>query len=158
MRRISSGGTFFYKRIFPALWFGIIVVFVTVVTATGKALERPDLFVAPAIMALFGYLMMRTLLFDLVDEVLDGGSYLLVRNRGEEERIALADVINVSATHLVNPPRISLRLSAPGRFGKEVVFSPVKGAFVNPFRKNPIAEELIVRVDRARRGDPQAAR
>jgi hypothetical protein len=52
----------------------------------------------------------------------------------------------------MNPPRITLKLARPGRFGDEVVFLPQKPFSFNVFAKNPIAEDLILRVDAARRG------
>jgi hypothetical protein len=58
--------------------------------------------------------------------------------------------MNVNASTYVNPPRITLRLVTPGRFGNEIAFSPIAGFRLNPFAKNKIAEDLIVRVDRAR--------
>jgi hypothetical protein len=64
-----------------------------------------------------------------------------VRFGPDEERIPLTDVINVGYTQFVNPPRITLTLRQPGRFGREVSFSP-------PRR---FATELIERVEAARR-------
>jgi len=52
---------------------------------------------------------------------------------------------------LMNPPRVTLRLVKAGRFGSEVTFTPPMRFRFNPFAKPPIVEELIVRVDRARR-------
>jgi hypothetical protein len=54
----------------------------------------------------------------------------------------------VSHATFTNPPRITLTLRYPCRFGKDMTFSPL--ARLNPFSKNPIAEELIERVDAAR--------
>jgi len=96
---------------------------------------------------------MRKLVWDLVDEVYDGGDYLLVRNGGKEDRVALSNIMNVSASTMTNPPRVTLRLSTPGRFGDEIVFSPIKPITLNLFARNKIADDLIVRVDRARRGE-----
>ena len=58
----------------------------------------------------FGYFIMKKLVFDLVDEVWDDGDALVVKNRGQEERIALADIKNVSYSPFVNPPRVTLSL------------------------------------------------
>jgi hypothetical protein len=51
---------------------------------------------------------------------------------------------------MVNPSRITLRLAERGRFGDEIVFSPVRTMTFNPFAKSAVAEDLIVRVDKAR--------
>jgi hypothetical protein len=65
----------------------------------------------------------------------------------------LADIVNVSSTVAVNPPRITLRLkgaSAQSGLGTEIVFSPARSLTLNPFAKVLIAEELISRVEEAR--------
>jgi len=72
-----------------------------------------------------------------------------VRFAAEEERIALADIINVGYTQFVNPPRITLTLRQPGRFGREVSFSPQR-RFLSPFRRSPLIAELIERTHAAR--------
>ena len=150
LKKISSGMTFFNKKVFPAIWFGFIALFVVMTVAGGAAKDDLMFLVGPIIMAVFGLIVMKNLVWDLVDEVYDCGDVLLIRNRGEEERVALSNVMNVSSSTFSNPPRVTLRLVNPGRFGSEVVFSPIAGFRVNPFAKNAIAEDLIVRVDRAR--------
>ncbi len=62
----------------------------------------------------------------------------------------LTDIINVGYTQFVNPPRITLTLRQPGRFGREVSFSPPQ-SFLAPFARNKLASELIERVEAARR-------
>lgn len=106
--------------------------------------------IMPCLMGVFGFFLMKKLVGDLVDEVYDAGDFLLIKNRGEEERVPLSNIINVSASAFVNPPRVSLRLRHSGKFGAEVTFSPAVGLRLLPFTKIPIVEDLIVRVDRAR--------
>jgi hypothetical protein len=101
-------------------------------------------------MAVFGHFLMKKLVWDLVDEVYDCGDFLLVKNRDDEERIALSNIMNVNASTYINPPRITLRLVNPSKFGSEVAFSPITGFKLNPFAKNAVAEDLIVRVYQAR--------
>jgi hypothetical protein len=151
MTRISSRSTAFFKRGFPVLWFGFIAVQVVLFIATGAAEKAPPAFLAPILLTVVGVVVMKAFLWDLVDEVYDGGDHLLVRNGGQEEAIPLGNIMNVSATMFVNPPRISLRLATPSRFGDEVVFSPAVGVRLNPFKRLPLIDDLIVRVDRARR-------
>jgi hypothetical protein len=152
-----SGPTFFLKRVFPAVWFGFLAVFVAIAIANA-VLEGPEpahlfLLAVPLMLAAFGYALMRQIIWDLADEVFDHGDHLVVRARGAESRIELADVMNVSYTPM-NPPRITLRLRTPGRFGRDVPFtpipSPLRTRIFRPFATNPIAEDLMVRVDRAR--------
>ncbi len=151
-RRISSRQTFFVKRVFPVLWFGMVVLSLAAGLAgarAGKAVPAP-VFIVPLVLFVVGYAVMRRLVHDLADEVFDEGDALRVRFGSDEERIALADIINVGYTQFVNPPRITLTLRQPGRFGREVSFSPPQSFFA-PFVRNRLASELIERVEAARR-------
>jgi hypothetical protein len=151
--RISSRNTFFVKRLFPVLWFGLIALGLTaalLALRSGRTVP-PPVFIVPLLLLVIGYALMRTLLFDLADEVIDEGDALRVRFGSEEERIALADIINVSYAGLTNPPRATLTLRHAGRFGKEIAFSPKKRFFSVISNRSPLVSELIERVDAARR-------
>ena len=154
MKRISSTRTMFHKRVFPVIWFGFLGLFVALTLTMGSVRGGAVMFAAtPCAMAVFGFFLMKRLVWDLVDEVHDGGDFLVVRNRGRETRVPLADIMNVSSTMGMNPPRITLRLtggSARGPLGPEFAFSPEKPFTFNPFARIPVAEDLIERVDRAR--------
>jgi len=93
---------------------------------------------------------MKKLVWDLVDEVYDCGDSLLIRNGDEQVSIPFSEIINVSATLLVNPPRVTIMLANPGKFGEEISFSPIKKFTLNPFARNHLVDDLIIRVDRAR--------
>src|SRR4051794_6103833 len=134
MRRISSRTTFFYKRVFPVIWFGFLALFI-VFGVLWSATPSPILLIMPAIMMIIGYIIMRRIVFDLVDEVWDAGDTLIVRNRGREERVSLTDIMNVGYAPLMNPPRVTLSLRRPSVFGNQITFSaPVR--FV-PFSTSP---------------------
>ena len=150
MTKISSGYTAFMKKGFPVFWFGFIALFVAIALSRSGVRADPMLLIAPCALAVFGYFIFKKLVFDLVDEVYDCGDYLLIRNGGEEDHLALSNVMNVNSSTYTNPPRITLRLVNPGKFGSEVAFSPVRKFTLNPFKPNPVAEDLIVRVDKAR--------
>ena len=151
-RRISSRNTFFLKRVFPLLWFGMVALSVAAAVAGARAAHAlpAAVFIVPLLLLVIGYAIMRKLIFDLADEVFDEGDALRVRFGPDEERIALTDVINVGYTQFVNPPRITLTLRQPGRFGREVSFSPPR-RFFSPFLRNTLIDELIERVEAARR-------
>jgi hypothetical protein len=107
--------------------------------------------VTPVVVGVIIYVVLRRLVFDLADEVVDEGDALRVRFGAEEERIPLAEIINVSYAGITNPPRVTLTLRTAGRFGREVTFSPQQ-SFLSPLlRPNPLINELIERVDAARR-------
>jgi hypothetical protein len=143
--RISSRNTFFMKRVFPLLWFGLIAVFVIIALTASDHAKRGTpaavFLVVPVIMVIVGYAVMRRLVFDLADEVYDEGDALRVRFGADEERIRLD-----------NTPRVTLTLRSAGRFGREVSFSPPQ-TFLGPLLRggNPIVTDLIERVDAARR-------
>jgi hypothetical protein len=150
VKRISSRRTIYYKRVFPALWFGVLALSVVALIATRAFDKSPLLLAIPCVVALGGYVFMKKLAWDLADEVYDCGAYLLVRAPGGEEQVPLSNIMNVSASTLVNPPRVTLRLAHPSRLGAEIAFSPLAPFSLNPFAKNAVAEDLMARVDAAR--------
>jgi hypothetical protein len=98
-------------------------------------------------MMVFGYFVMKKLIFDLVDNVMDLDDTLLVKNGNQEDRIALSDIVNVNYSPVVNPPRVVLSLRKPSKFGAQIAFcAPVR--FV-PFAPSPVIDALIARVDAA---------
>ncbi len=162
MRRLSSTSTGFYKRVFPVLWFGFISLFFVLSlwarfhpeSVRGRPPE-PMFLLMPLLMATIGYFVFRRLIFDLVDEVWLDGDWLVVSNRGEKRRVALGDVMNVNATTTTNPRRITLMLRTESRFGSSLSFIPASPrGLMSLFKPDPIATELIKRVDAIR----QAAR
>jgi hypothetical protein len=147
MQRISSRMTFFYKRVFPFVMFGFFLLPIAVPLAKDGVLPLPFI-IFPIGMIGFGYLILRKLVFDLVDEVWDAGEALIVRNKNQEDRIPLSVIMNVDYSPMVNPPRVTLTLRTPSIFGDTVTFmAPVR--FV-PFARSPIVDDLIRRIDAAR--------
>jgi hypothetical protein len=123
MRRISSNMTFFYKRVFPAIWFGFLALFIATGLASG-ARSGPFIpsIIVPAAMMVFGYFIMKKLVFSLVDEVSDTGDALLIKNKDQVERVPLSEIINVSYSQFMNPPQVTLTLRRPSLFGTKVTF------------------------------------
>jgi hypothetical protein len=85
---------------------------------------------------------------------LDAGDALVIKFGHDEERVALSDINNVSYSPLVNPPRVTLSLRNPSRFGDQITFCAP--ATFRPFSASPIIDELIKRIDAARGGGPAA--
>ena len=105
MNRISSRSTFVTKRVFPTVWFGFLVLmFLGSLTGvlSGRTVPAP-LLIVPLVMAAFGYFLMKNLVFDLVDEVWDAGSELVVKNKGRETHVVLSDIVNVSYSVATSP-------------------------------------------------------
>ena len=152
MKKISSGSTYFYKRIFPVIWFMMAAIFVAIillVPGAGRSMPFPAL-VAPVVVAVIGFVIMKKFVFDLMDEVWDAGDVLVVKLKDQEDRIPLAEIMNISYSGFSNPRRATLTLRHPGLFGREITFCPVAKA--NFSGKNPVIDDLIERVDRARGG------
>lgn len=152
MIQISSKGTFLYKRLFPIFWYGFLTLFIAIPAfvgfSTGKFQPLP-FFIFPLAMMVFGYFIMKKLIFDLVDNVVDLGDTLLVKNGNQEDRIALSDIVNVNYSPLINPPRVILSLRQPSKFGAQIAFcAPIR---LLPLASSPVIEALITRVDAARR-------
>lgn len=153
MKKISSQLTFFHKKVFPCVWFGFLAFFLILngssLFINNKGAPIPFLLI-PLGLGLFGYLLLKNLIFDLMDEVYDGGDYLLVKKGDEEVRIQLTNIININYSVMSNPRRITLSLRDECIFGKEVSFLPISSLTLSPFKKSAISEDLIKRVDEKR--------
>jgi hypothetical protein len=150
---ISSGQTFFIKRIFPVVWLGFVLLVSSSVIGAMIHHQKsinPAFFVWMLLMSVIPFVFFRKLLWNLADEVRDGGTFLVVRKGSVEDRVQLANVVNVNMSQFTNPKRLTLRLRTPGKFGDEIAFVPKSPVFqFNAFARNAIAESLIQRVDRA---------
>lgn len=156
LRRISSRKTFFYKRVFPVVWFTLLILFVIIIVlGTAKSSQKyPTLLVIfhPLAMMGIGYLIMRKFIFDLMDEVYDAGDRLIVRYRNQGAYIPLVNIMNVNYTQMMSPVRITLTLRQSCIFGKTIVFCPITaGADYKSFGfTNALANELIERLETIR--------
>jgi hypothetical protein len=147
MRRIS-GSTFYFKKFFPALWFGGLAFFAYTGLASVGMGEGLLFLGFPILMAVLGYFIFRTFVWDLADEVFDAGDELIFRKGNKEQRVKLKDIVNVGYSQIGSPERIVISAGYEGPIGKELVFNPPLRLF--GFTKNPIVTDLIERVDRAR--------
>ena len=150
MPLMSSKMTFFYKRVFPIIWFGFLAAFFVIALVNGRTdpvSHLPNLII-PAVMTIIGYRFMKKMAFNLVDEVFDVGDALLVKNGSQQEQIPLADITNISYAQMMNPPQVTLSLRQPTSFGDKVTFcAPTR---LIPFATSPVIDDLIKRVDAAR--------
>jgi len=156
MHVLSSSLTFFYKRVFPAIWFGFIGLFFF--GALAGALKDGSGFgflLFPLGMAAFGFLIMKIFVWGLVDEVWDDNDSLVVKNKGLEVRIDLLNIININQTSFTNPPSVSLTLREPCEFGRIIKFSPPWRLF--GFTEHPAVTELVQRIDNKRQMAEQGA-
>jgi hypothetical protein len=157
-RLISSPRTRYFKHTLPKLYFGFAAFFLLIsliLLASTRDSRAGPFVILPIILGAFGYYIFKRFVFDLADEVYDEGDALVVKNQGREERIPLANIINVTDSVATNPPRITLTLRSPGSFGRDVTFSPPRHGFFAGARRNPIALELIDRIDAVRHVYPK---
>ncbi len=143
--------TFYYKRVFPFVMLGFVLLFIALPMRAGAVPPLPFVLLPLAVIAVI-FFVWKKLIYDLVDEAWDAGDALVIRNGNEEDRIPLSAIVNVNYSPMVNPPRVTLTLRTPSVFGDTVTFcAPVR--FV-PFASSPIVADLIRRVDAARRRAP----
>src|SRR5207244_9976745 len=114
MRRISSRTTCLSKRVFPIFWFSFLAIFFVMVLSMAGRSDGPPLavLIVPVVMAIFGYIIMKKMVFDLVDEVWDAGDELVVKDKGAEEHIPLSDIMNISYSMFTNPQRVTLMFAS----------------------------------------------
>lgn len=152
--KLSADQTGRKKILFPAIYFAsLIPITLTYLRHSDGKPILPGLLLLLG-MALFGIFAMKQFLWDLADDVYDQGDALLVTRRGVSESVALSNVRDVTYANM-RPPRLTLHLRTPGRFGARVSFSPAAKRSRNPFAKHPLMEQLAVRAWRARTADAQ---
>jgi len=155
MRRLSSRRAFYEKRIIPFTWFGVpLLIFAAPFIQTGYV---PPLsfflgfYLIPTVVVVVvlpvGYFVMRKTVLNVVDEVLDAGDALVVKNGNQEERIALSDIVNVSYSPHMGVQRAILLLRRPSIFGTRIHFAPPTRFL---FFASPIVDELIKKIDTQR--------
>jgi hypothetical protein len=134
--------TFFHKRLFPLAWFGGVAIFAAI-GIVEIARNQAPLFVVfvPIGMLLFGFFLMKRLVFDLLDEVYLDNDHIVIRNGGAEDRFRVQNILNVDCSVMTSPERITLTLHEPCGFGSEITFSPPTRLW--PFGRHPLAKELI---------------
>jgi hypothetical protein len=106
-------------------------------------------------MLLVGVYTIKTHVFDLVDEVLDDGSALTVKNRHREDRIELSNIKNVSYSPNWHPPWVTLSLRKPSVFGDRISFCAPMRFLPFPFATSSVIIDLIDRIEAAQRSDPK---
>lgn len=145
MRKISSSMTVWHKRLFPAIWFGMFALYF-LFALQHRPLQPVALAIGPAMM-LFGFLVMRTYVWDLADEVLDYGDRLVIRKGALRQTLPLREVAQLQITRNTNPIRLTLTPAAPGVLGDKIVFVPLFAyASWVPFIRHPLGKELEDRI------------
>jgi hypothetical protein len=131
----------------PVVFFGFILL-VSIIGARHAIAREHSLLpflLAPLVMSGILWLVFRRFIIDLVDEVWDDGDSLVIKKKSIDETVLLKSVINVNDLTSANQPMITLLLRNPCRLGREISFVPQGGVKLG--RNNPIASELIARID-----------
>jgi hypothetical protein len=149
-----SRGTLFYKRALPMLWMAFMLV-VTVSIARDIVRGRSTVSFSDLLpfwaIGVLGYVINWLFAFGLADEVLDAGDHLVIRIGATSARVALTDIESVSEFPFSRPRRITLRLGPPGPLGRVIAFLPFDGFLSTGFWRSRVADDLMERVERARR-------
>src|SRR5262245_9998234 len=124
MRLLSSRYVFFRKRFLAWIWVPVLLlVYAGPFIQAGHVPPLsfllsfyliPTIFVLVALPA--GYFIIRKTVLNTVDEVLDADDALVIRNRKQEERIALSDIMNISYSPYLGVQRVTLTLRRPSTF------------------------------------------
>jgi hypothetical protein len=151
MKKISSTSNKYF-----AIAGGVVGVIgasvaIFVQLAHGRKIE-PALVIFPIFMLCVVSLVFYLIFRGLVDEVWDDGDALVIKDKGREVRVPLYEIINVGHSQMTNPPRVTLTLRNPTPLGREITFVPERSYTWGFFGKNKVIDELVHRVDAARRG------
>ena len=152
MRRISSRTTFYQKRIFPLFFFVWLVASIAFPVLIGlKSGQYPPIqsLAIPIVIGIVFFFFIKMTVFDLVDEVWDAGDAIIIKNKNQEERVALSEIMNVSYSPDGTAPRVTVLLRRPGIFGSSIHFCPPLR--LKPFLASPVDHDLIQRIDAKRR-------
>ena len=140
MRPISSKLTAWHKRVAPVLWFALLLCAGAWMASTGRYGAWAVL--APTALALAGFVYMRRITFRLADAVLDDGDALVIRRKGRELRVLLANVTGVNYSFVAAPPRITITFATPAVPAAHVQFMPCAVPGMLLFRQPPLVADL----------------
>ncbi|MBO0716704.1 MAG: hypothetical protein J2P55_05125, partial [Rhizobiales bacterium] len=82
MHSLSSKMTFYYKRVSPVIFFGVVLLmfgFGLFSALRDRQVSNASFLTVLLLLAFFAYWFMKKSVFNLADEVLDAGNALVVR-------------------------------------------------------------------------------
>ena len=146
MNVISSSLTFYFSRVFPTVWFGVLGCFAVGLIVTGELTKNYFVLLHLVFMFGLGFVIMKKLVWGVVDKVEDHGQHLKISKSGVEIDVKITDIDNVSVTTLQNPPRVTIRVNVITPLGQDITFFAKMGSVFNPFAKCTVADDLLDRV------------
>jgi hypothetical protein len=140
-----ANSTFFAKKVFPifvAMFVVVYVVFGPPAPSYGAVLAG---IAGIAIFAAWHWYFV----LPLADEVLDCGDHLMVRRGAVQQRVLLSELSAASFDRRSGV--MSLRFARPGPFDARIEFLPFWVLRIAPRSPHPLEDDLIRRIDAARR-------
>ena len=141
-----SDSTFFMKRVFTTVWFGLSV------TGALYGINQPEpdllLVVGSGILALFGYFMFRKSVWPLADEAYDGGDFLLIRKGEDEFRIPFEEIVEFHRSELSEPRSVDVSFNSDASPIRKITFYEITAR--NPFKTPEVLLDVEERIARAR--------
>ena len=137
-------------RFFPLLCLGLTAFFAVKAFMEGEiGLATTEILIFVLVTGLLTFLK-KIIPGTLVDEVYDCGDFLLIRHRGEEERVGFPNIMEMKSWTRMFPPVVTFQLMNPGKFGLIVSFTPSTPFTLSPYADYSSIENLIVRVNDAK--------
>ena len=151
MQIISFRNTALFKR---GIWLSVAALLVFAVTPSlldGTLLRQPgsSLFAVGILSAFCVYFAWKTQFHRLADEVIDGETCLMVRRGRTQETVPFANIAVAEVSGGSGLNRITLRLLAPTKLGKQIEFLPQASLWSNPSAMKSLAVSLMERANRA---------
>lgn len=146
---LSSEMTLFHKKIFPIFWCGFLICIIlgTGISSAQRGEVPPAHLLVLLVILVLGYFVIKTLAFDLADEVREAGDELIVTFDGHQTRIPFDQISHVSKPSFSNPRRITFTLSEPSPLGSKIAFCPAS----HICNGISVYSHLIHRIDEVRR-------
>jgi len=141
MKKISSGQTFFIKRVFPYLWVfvgGVACLIAFRIGVFNFELSEPIL--AFVVMWSLSSLAFFWLASVLKEVSIDSNALYVSFNR-EEIRVPFSKIAYVGESFFIGPKIVTVVLRSPAAFGHKIRFLP-QDILLDTFRKHPIVKEL----------------
>lgn len=140
----------YYKFPVHRGWLVLVSIFaiaqISVIVSTSGISPMILVILAGSLMiGTLGFAMMKAIPRDFVDEVIDEGNALLIRNAGTELRVALSGIQEVNFMGYERPQRLSIVLRDASPLGKTITFIPRYIPLC--FASHPIASDLRQRVE-----------
>lgn len=131
------------------MFYGFIGLVAILGIVDGELFAHPESALGLVLVTAAFYVFQKLLVGETADEVVDFGSYLLVRRGRTKDRIEFRDIVKVDASLNLSPPLMTLHLAKPSKLGSLVTFVPI-GTRFNPFGEHPLAKELVRRAEASR--------